>query len=329
MKFSRYMYEWLYGDEGYYRDFRDIGREGDFYTAVSTSRFFGAAIAENFMKILESGRASRDGMIVEIGAHKGYLLADMIEWIYQRDPSLIGSLRFAVIERMPQLRKVQRDYFKERFGAEVEIEHFSSPQDLSADYIYFVSNEIFDAFECELYYEGKMAYIEGEAVVWREAEEWLETFASSHSLKRGEIAVGYEEFARAISKTAPVIDFVTFDYGEKYVRNDFSIRVYKGHETLPFFDEELKLSELFKKSDITYDVNFAHLCEAFAKAGMQERIYETQARALIRFGIIDILQEYAGVTSYRNYLKQAERIKTLIAPTIMGDRFKMLWVSKA
>jgi len=45
MQFSTYMNEWLYGEEGYYKNFKAIGKSGDFYTAVSTSSFFGASIA--------------------------------------------------------------------------------------------------------------------------------------------------------------------------------------------------------------------------------------------------------------------------------------------
>ncbi len=59
----------------------------------------------------------------------------------------------------------------------------------------------------------------------------------------------------------------TFDYGEKYVRNDFSIRVYRSHETFPLFDEDLELSESYQKDDITYDVNFGHVSEAFVIGG--------------------------------------------------------------
>jgi len=39
LKFSEYMQDWLYGESGYYRDFKDIGKSGDFYTAVSTVGF--------------------------------------------------------------------------------------------------------------------------------------------------------------------------------------------------------------------------------------------------------------------------------------------------
>jgi len=49
MYFSKYMNEWLYGEEGYYKNFKAIGRSGDFYTAVSTSSFFGASIAKTLL----------------------------------------------------------------------------------------------------------------------------------------------------------------------------------------------------------------------------------------------------------------------------------------
>ena len=327
-RFSEYMDEWLYADDGYYAKFRDIGKGGDFYTAVSTSRFFGASIANNFLKLLDNGRADKDAWIVEIGAHRGYMIADMIEWIYGKNPSLIGTLKFATVERMPNVAKAQREYFAERFGDDVKIHQFSSVDDIKGEYIYFVSNEIFDAFPCELYNDGRMAYIEQEAVLWQEADSRFKEFAERYSLIRGEIAVGYEDFAKAISDSAKKIDFVTFDYGEEYVRNDFSIRVYQEHKTFPFFDEELDLNSSYKRTDITYDVNFTHLEDAFKLSGMQKAAYKTQAKALIDFGLIDMLEEYASMSSYNDYLRQAERVKTLISPTIMGDRFKMLWVSK-
>ena len=322
------MNEWLYANDGYYAKFRDIGKGGDFYTAVSTSRFFGASIANNFLKLLDNGRADKDAWIVEIGAHRGYMIADMIEWIYGKNPSLIDTLNFATVERMPNVAKAQREYFANRFGDDIKIHQFSSIDEVEGEYIYFVSNEIFDAFPCELYNDGRLAYIEQEAVLWQEAEEKFKEFAKRYNLIRGEIAVGYEEFAKAISNSAKKIDFVTFDYGEEYVRNDFSIRVYQEHKTLPFFDEELDLKSSYKRADITYDVNFAHLQDAFKLNGMQKVTYKTQAKALIDFGLIDMLEEYASMSSYNDYLRQAERVKTLISPTIMGDRFKMLWVSK-
>ena len=69
MRFSEYMSDWLYGESGYYKIFRDIGKGGDFYTAVSTSPFFGASIANYLFKKIESQELNRDTLLVEIGGH--------------------------------------------------------------------------------------------------------------------------------------------------------------------------------------------------------------------------------------------------------------------
>ena len=94
------------------------------------------------------------------------------------------------------------------------------------------------------------------------------------------------------------------------------------------FDEELDLAISYKSDDITYDVNFAHVIEAFEDVGFELLDYETQARALVRFGIIDILDMFRQQTTPAKYLQQADKIKTLLAPTVMGDRFKMVHFRK-
>jgi len=328
MYFSDYMNEWLYGEEGYYKHFKAIGKAGDFYTAVSTSSFFGASIANYFYTLIQEGKADRNGWLIEVGAHQGYLLCDMIQWLYTCDPTLATSLKFGIVERQPEVQKRQLDYIRERFGDDITITHFNDISEVEVDYAFVVANEIFDAFPCELLKDKKIAFVENDEIIWREASQEMLAWADKHLLKQGEIAVGYEAFAKNMAKGIEKCDFVSFDYGEKYVRNDFSIRVYRSHETFPLFDEALILSEAFKKDDITYDVNFGHVSEAFADNGFTEVLYETQARALVRFGLIDILEQFAKQATQENYLREADKIKTLIAPTIMGDKFKMVHFSK-
>ena len=318
------MEAWLYGEEGYYKRFKAIGREGDFYTAVSTSAFFGASIANHFLKLIKEGTADPKGWLIEIGAHKGYLISDMIQWLYSCDPTLIETLHFGIVERQPEVQEAQRAHLKERFGDAVTVHFFNDISEVKASYAFIVANEILDAFPCELYKDGKIATVESDTVLWQKAPEQILAFAQKHRLRTGEIAVGYETFAENMVAGVEKLDFVTFDYGEKYVRNDFSIRIYREHETLPLFDEMLVLSEVFQKADITYDVNFAQVIELFEDAGFETVAYETQARALVRFGLIDILGQYAKTASEIHYLREADRIKTLISPTVMGDRFKVV-----
>lgn len=328
MRFSEYMNDWLYGEEGYYKEFKAIGKAGDFYTAVSTSSFFGASIANYFYKLMQEVSSKRNGWLIEIGAHQGYLICDMIQWLYTLDTGLVKTLKFGIVERQPEVQKAQLEYIKSRFGSDISITHFNDIDEVKVDYAFFVANEIFDAFPCELIKEGEQAFVENHQIEWREADKTLLAFAATQRQVKGEVAVGYETFAQDMVQGVKACDFISFDYGEKLVRNDFSIRIYASHKTLPLFDEELVLSDTFKKADITYDVNFGHVIEAFEAAGFKTEGYETQARALVRFGLIDILEQFAKQTTQANYLREADRIKTLIAPTIMGDKFKMVHFSK-
>jgi SAM-dependent MidA family methyltransferase len=322
------MNEWLYGEAGYYRTFKDIGKGGDFYTAVSTSSFFGASIANHFYTLIKEEAFKRDGWLIEIGAHKGYLLCDMIQWLYTLDPTLVQTLKFGIVERQPHVQQEQLKYIEERFGSDIQITHFNDINRVKVDYAFVVANEIFDAFPCELIKDGEQGFVENHKVEWREADKNLLEFASIHRQVKGEVAIGYEDFAQYMAKGIKLCDFVTFDYGERFVRNDFSVRVYQEHKTFPLFDEELNMEEAYQKADITYDVNFGHVIDAFEKAGFKLDKYETQARALIRFGLIDILEMFAKQTTQENYLREADKIKTLIAPTIMGDKFKMVHFQK-
>jgi len=328
VNFSRYMNEWLYAEQGYYKDFKAIGKEGDFYTAVSSSSFFGASIANHFYKLMQEDGFKKEGWLIEIGAHKGYLICDMIQWLYTLDPALVTTLKFGIVERQPKVRKEQLKYIEERFGSDITITHFNDIDEVDVEYAFVVANEIFDAFPCKLIKDGEEAFVVDNVVEWREADRDLLAFASKHRQVKGEVAVGYEAFASHMAKGIKRCDFVSFDYGERLVRNDFSIRVYQNHETFPLFDEELKLSEAFQNADITYDVNFGHVIDAFTEAGFILDKYETQARALVRFGLIDILGEFAKQTTQARYLREADKVKTLISPTIMGDKFKMVHFRK-
>jgi SAM-dependent MidA family methyltransferase len=125
-------------------------------------------------------------------------------------------------------------------------------------------------------------------------------------------------------KNIDKFEFITFDYGEKYPRNDFSCRVYEKHNVYPIFDDKIDLEKLFGKSDITYDVNFSHLIDSFTKAGAKNITFETQLKALVEFGIIELLEILHKNVDENSYLSEANKVKTLLNPTGMGDRFKMV-----
>jgi len=324
MKFSEYMTEWLYGNDGYYATYKNIGKEGDFYTAVSTSKFFGGSIAKHIISLVDEGFLAENGVVCEIGAHHGYFLADVIEFIYTLRPKLLSTLQFAIVERFDALQEFQRNYFNESFGDVVSLTHYKSLSELKCENAFFIANEIFDAFPCELYYKGKTARVDGHNIEFDQENEWVKSKAEKYSKDRGEIAVGYEEFAKEMSLTCKKFEFMSFDYGEMMARPDFSIRVYEKHKVIPLFDEEIKRDELFGKSDITYDVTFQHVKDAYEEAGVDFVELKAQMVALVDMGILDLLEMLKDNADEKIYKQELEKAKMLIMPNFLGERFKMI-----
>ncbi len=324
MLFSEYMHEWLYGENGYYATYKNIGKAGDFYTAVSTSKFFGGAIARHIIEQIEANKLKPNSTICEIGAHHGYLLADIIEFIYTLKPELLKTLKFAIIERFEKLREFQKNYFLESFGDAISLEQYSSLDEFRCESAFFIANEIFDAFSCELYYKGKIARVLEHEVVFDVADEHIEALAKKYHKDRGEIAVGYDEFAKSLVACAKEFEFMSFDYGEMMARPDFSIRVYAKHRVEPFFEPSLDKKELFAKSDITYDVTFEHVKDAFLEAGAVFLEFKAQMVALVDMGILELLEILKEKSSQEIYEQELQKVKMLIMPNFLGERFKMI-----
>ncbi len=322
--FSTYMSEWLYGENGYYATYKNIGKEGDFFTSVSTSKFFGGTIAKHIISLVEEGFLACDGIVCEIGAHHGYFLADVCEFIYTLKPELLKSLQFVIIERFDAMQEFQKNYFLDSFGDAVKLTHYKSLSELRCENAFFIANEIFDAFPCELYFKGKTARVDGHSVEFDVDDAWVEEKAKKYHKDRGEIAVGYEEFAKEMNLACGKFEFMSFDYGELQARPDFSLRIYEKHNVLPFFDENIKREELFAKSDITYDVTFAHVKDAFVEAGVEFIELKTQMVALVDMGILELLEILKRHVEEKIYKQELEKVKMLILPNFLGERFKMI-----
>ncbi|MDY0123253.1 SAM-dependent methyltransferase [Sulfurimonas sp.] len=328
-RFSDYMSEWLYGKDGYYATYKDIGKGGDFYTSVSTSKFFGGAVAKHIISLVDEGFLALDATICEIGAHHGYFLADVIEFIYTLRPKLLQSFEFVIIERFETLQEFQANYFKDSFGDVVKLTHYKSLSELKCKNAFFIANEIFDAFPCELYFKGKSARVNTHEVIFDMDDEWVEQKAKKYHKDRGEIAVGYEEFAHEMANACEKFEFMSFDYGEMQARPDFSLRVYAKHDVIPFFDENIKRDELFAKSDITYDVTFEHVKDAYEEAGVEFIELKAQMVALVNMGILELLEILKENAKEEIYKQELEKVKILIMPNFLGERFKMIRFRKS
>jgi len=323
--FSAYFNAWLYGPKGYYTQLEQIGKKGDFYTSVSSSKYFGGAIANHLIRRIDSGHLTKESMVLEIGAHQGYLLADIIQFIYTLRPELLQTLSFGIIERFDALQEAQRHYFKEAFGDVIRLKHFKDPSEVRGHSGFIVANEIFDAFACEIVHDGKMAYVKEHTLEWdTPLTPEVSAICDRYSISRGEVIVGLESYGASLFACFERSEFVTFDYGEFHPRNDISARIYQSHQTYPLCDEKTDLKALYGKSDITFDVHFERLIDAFKEAGFHHEHYATQMVALNDFGLTELLEILQKNVDYETYLKEIGKVKTLINPAFLGERFKMV-----
>ncbi len=330
--FSTYMNSWLYDNNGYYANYKTIGKEGDFFTSVSTTYFFGGTIAKKIVTLIEEKSLSETCNIVEIGAHHGYLLADIIQFIYTLKPQLLNSLNFIIVEKFEALQKKQKEYLYNCFGEAINLTFYKELSEVKLNEAFIVANEIFDAFACELVFTKDnilhQAFVEEETIKFLPCkDEKILKHCKEFNINKGEVALSYETFINTLNKNIENFIFITFDYGDNYARNDFSIRVYKNHKVYAFFDKSIKISQFYKNSDITYDVNFKYLINIAQKLCLQTN-FKTQAVALIDFGIVELLELLRKNVDENTYLKQTQKVKLLLEPTGMGDRFKMLEIRK-
>lgn len=320
--FSQYAQEWLYGPQGYYAKAPQVGQRGDFITSVSVSPYFGGTIANHLIRRIYAGHLKPDVTVCEIGAHRGHLLADMVQFIYTLAPTLLESLRFVIVEPLPLLREAQKHYFHNAFGDAVRLRQVESLRDLRAETGFVVANELFDAFAFELIKGEEMAFVQNHAILWQAADAQTLARAKTLGIERGELFVGYETFAADIARSFPVCEVITFDYGQMEHRNDFSARIYQGHKTWPLF-EPATLEPFYQKADLTADVPFGHLSGAFEAAGFKSFPLMTQNKALLEMGLtelLDVLQEKAGFAAYR---QEVGRVRALLDPALLGERFRM------
>jgi SAM-dependent MidA family methyltransferase len=68
--------------------------------------------------------------------------------------------------------------------------------------------------------------------------------------------------------------------------------------------------------------------DAYKAAGFKEIAYSTQLKAMIDFGLLDLLEILQKNVSDEAYTIEVGKVKTIIDPTIMGERFKMIHFKK-
>ncbi len=321
----------LYDPEhGYYGPGpRRIGREGDFYTAVSVGPLYGRLLASLALKKRSEMGVGEDFKVIEQAAHDGQLAEDILK---------DSDLNYLIVEPNPRYQEVQRQRL-EPFGDRVS--WVESLADLPTGPALFVCNELPDAMPVHL-------------VRW-DGAEWQELFVTAEASGRLLLAPGPPSASLAVSISRLPVNLqpghtveinlaaeewlsqladarfhgqiVIADYGldqeEFWVpeRAGGTLRRYHHHQ----MDD--RVLEDLGECDLTSHVNFSRLLEVAAAEGLTLQAYEHQGRWLGRLAMpwLASLDGRPQDASTKALLRQ---FQSLTHPSIMGRSFRVLVLEK-
>lgn len=324
--FSAYFAKW---SREYYAH-AAIGTSGDFYTAVSASKFFGGAIANFILRQLESGNLALPLDIIDIGANDFTLLSDICDFLDALGVGVAEKCRFIAVESASEILPKIPQIAGNPSGKGTEFLAQRAIPNLTRNAI-FVANELFDAIPCELFDNGKMAFVENDTIIFRDLEsvescgaemarnaEFLRNLAKEFGIIKGEIPLGYFALTNALDSanaTGHKWIFLAFDYGSKMPQNRFTLRVFRKHKVYDFSEIAKNLGVFYGKSDITYNVHFGVLKAAFERIGAREVAFKGQDWGLVEdMGILEVLEKFykSSAISHATYLRESNKVKTLL-----------------
>jgi len=345
IRFSEYMNMALYEPGlGYYSGgLQKFGRQGDFITSPEVSPLFGQCLANQLSEILLNF-SEKKKFLLEFGAGSGILAVDILLQLEK-----LGSLpeKYLILELSAELQQRQRQTIMQRAA------HLSGrvqwldqlPDDVECAIV--IANEVLDAMPVECFrvssdkaneIELLMVGIEEGELVSRylPAERYTsDVITSIKQRSEVEFSDNYQSeynpalkawlaaLAGKINKL--VILLIDYGYNEKeYYHHD------RSTGTLMCYYQHRAHSDYFwwpGLQDITAFVNFTALAYCALELSMEVAGYTTQAAFLLACGLSD-LHASQVTDEVQQQITLSQQIKTLTLPSEMGERFKVMALTK-
>ncbi len=331
--FVHFMELVLYHPEyGYYTSKKEkIGKKGDYYTSSDVHSVFGGLIArqlEQMWRLLGSGRYT----IVELGAGKGWLCYDILNFIRTELPEFFEKIDYKIVEISRNLIERQSNTLK---GLEEKVSWESFSEDgFSFNPIEgsFLSNEFVDSLPVhQVIVENnclKEIYVTIKDDVFCEKIDELsspELRDYFNTLKinlkegqRAEVNLKVLDWVKNLSQYMHRGFVITIDYGH-LAEELYSKQRYRG--SLMCYYEHMTSENPYERigmQDITSHVNFSSLMEEGARYGLSTTGFVRQSNFLIALGILNKMNEAQGD------IGKLLTMKNLFLPGGMGDVFKVL-----
>ena len=347
LKFSEYMNIALYEPAlGYYSGgLQKFGQKGDFITAPEVSPMFGQCLANQMAEVIsnfnESGKD--DVSIVEFGAGSGVLAADVL--LRLEELKLLPEQYF-IIELSAELKQRQKEAIDNQAKHLLDRVRWLDqlPDDMSN--VIVVANEVLDAMPVECFKVGTDTSSSQSLVVGFENNELVSKYLPAEESivekltemqQRSEFhfsenykseynpAIGGWLAALESRVESLVILLIDYGYNEKeYYHQD------RVDGTLMCYYQHRAHDNIFwwpGLQDITAFVNFTDVAYSADSLGMEISGYTTQAAFLLANGLSELHAEQV-TDDVQQQIKLSQQIKTLTLPSEMGDRFKVMAITK-
>ena len=361
LSFRKYMEMTLYEPGlGYYvAGKKKLGQEGDFVTAPEVSPLFSQCVASQCSQILnqlnpgssentenntgEKQGRSQQRSILELGAGSGTMAADILLYLEKK-----GSLpeQYFIIDLSPDLKEQQKTTLENRAPHLLSrVQWLTSLPDSFTGVI--LGNEVLDAMPVELFQlDVKTPY--QQHVAWKDEQFTLVNMPCDNSFKDYIAQLGINEFDTEfdnhqsyLSEFNPNINhwieqlentlkqgaILLIDYG--YTRQEY-YHPDRNTGTLICHYQHLVHNDFFWHpglQDITANVDFTHVAEAADKQGLLVAGFTSQATFLAGCGLEEHFIQALELFPEKQY-QLAQQIRTLSLPSEMGERFKVIALSK-
>ncbi|MCI0527089.1 MAG: SAM-dependent methyltransferase [Nitrospira sp.] len=343
--FAEFMEMALYTpDLGYYTSGEEkIGMEGDYYTSMDLHPLFGEMMGRQLAQIAEMSAWTENVplSILEIGAGKGILCQNILNYIHRAHPQFYHRLTYWIIEKSPNM--IQRQ--KERLLPYVQdgkvkwVDGLAHPVFLEGIVGFVLSNELLDSFPVhrlvkvtgalkEIYVTLKDGRFQ-EILDIPSRPDLSNYFEKLDvELEEGqqvEVNLKALDWIREVGRSLSQGMVITVDYG--YPASELYSPARKRGTFLCYYKHRVSEDPYIRvgQQDMTAHVDFTSLALSGREVGLEVTGFTNQEYFLMGLGIAQEMEvRLQKHTDHQSREQELLAMKGLIAPDGLGRVFKVL-----
>jgi SAM-dependent MidA family methyltransferase len=329
---------------GYYMTgLRKFGADGDFITAPEISPLFSFCLAEQYCEVRQQ---LPEASILEIGAGSGVMAADILQYLAGH---ACLPRHYFILELSAELQQRQRETLQARVPEMAGRVRWLSTLDNFRFQGMVLANEVLDAMPVHRFLCHDKGVQEMRVGIDPLAEDFGWMFKPADTELRRALDTVWQDLGHELPagytselnlNLQPWFDGVwrcitdgvvlLIDYGyprSEYYLPERTMGTLSCHYRHRMHDNPFILIGL---QDITAFVDFSAVAQAAEAVGFELGGFIDQAGFLLNCGIEKLCaQRLSAATKIDQQLQLTQQVKTLLLPSEMGERFKVLALHKA